>query len=64
MKAWLHHAGEHPAGMAVACIGATSYKACKGAGLPEELLFYPDSPGLESWADTVELAMEARAGIA
>lgn len=51
---WAERMGtQHPA----ACIGETSAKACREAGFSQ--VFFPESPGLEGWADSVEQALAA-----
>jgi len=51
---WAERVGtRHPA----ACIGETSADACRRAGFSQ--VFFPESPGLDSWADAVEQALAA-----
>lgn len=40
-----------------ACIGETSAEACRRAGFSQ--VFFPESPGLDGWADSVEQALAA-----
>lgn len=40
-----------------ACIGETSANACRKAEWPESRIFYPDTPGIPGWADSVEQAV-------
>ena len=42
---------------AAACIGETSAQACREAGFSQ--VFFPESPGLEGWANSVEQALAA-----
>ena len=41
---------------AYVCIGETSAEACANCELPD--VFYPESPGMEGWAETVFLALD------
>jgi uroporphyrinogen-III synthase len=47
---------------AAACIGETSADACKKAGFSQ--IFFPQSPGLDGWADSVEEALAATKAVA
>jgi len=58
LKAWLTIAGNHPSHMKVACIGQTSYNACKNLGMDMTLVFAPETnPGVESMVETVVMAL-------
>jgi uroporphyrinogen-III synthase len=57
IKGWLYNTGDKKDVIA-ACIGETSAEACRNHGWPESMIFYPDAPGLEGWADAVKEAME------
>ena len=49
---WAERMGtRHP----TACIGETSADACKKLGFAQ--IFFPESPGLDGWADSVEKAL-------
>lgn len=53
-KIWAERMGTgHPA----ACIGETSAEACDKAGFRH--VYFPESPGLDGWADSVEQALAA-----
>lgn len=56
VRAWVGFVGEEIAArMPVACIGSTSAKAAESLGLKK--IFYPDEPGLETFASTIEEAL-------
>ena len=56
VKAWVHFVGKEVAGrVSVACIGSTSARAAEKAGLSR--VFYPDAPGLDTFAATIEEAL-------
>jgi uroporphyrinogen-III synthase len=57
VKGWLKNTGDNKEVIA-ACIGETSAKACRGHEWKETNIFYPDSPGLEGWVDTIQEAMD------
>jgi uroporphyrinogen-III synthase len=39
-----------------ACIGETSAEACRGHGWEESRIFFPESPGIEGWVETIRQA--------
>ncbi|CAM6092923.1 unnamed protein product [Calypogeia fissa] len=53
VKAWVEHMGQWNG--AAACIGITSAQAARKAGLDK--VFYPESPGIEGWVDSVMEAL-------
>jgi uroporphyrinogen-III synthase len=56
VRAWVGFVGEETAArMPVACIGSTSARAAEKLGLKK--VFYPDEPGLETFASTIEEAL-------
>eukprot|EP00892_Ulva_mutabilis_P001368 jgi/Ulvmu1/11231/UM073_0003.1 len=62
LKAWLRIAGDSAAkARPVACIGSTSGRAALRLGWREDHVFWPDSPGLEGFVDSVKDALRHRA---
>lgn len=62
VRAWVQFVGEETAKkVAVACIGSTSARAADKLGLKK--VFYPEEPGLDTFAATIEEAL-AKAGTA
>jgi uroporphyrinogen-III synthase len=57
IKGWLKNTEDNNEVIA-ACIGETSAKACRGHEWKESNIFYPDSPGLEAWVDTIQEAVD------
>ncbi|KAG6542884.1 hypothetical protein Mapa_015788 [Marchantia paleacea] len=57
VRAWVELLG--PWNGAAACIGTTSAKAAKTAGLSK--VFCPDSPGIDGWVESVMEALESHA---
>jgi uroporphyrinogen-III synthase len=56
VRAWVGFVGEETAArMPVACIGSTSARAAEKLGLKK--IFYPEEPGLETFASTIEEAL-------
>ena len=54
VKAWVSLVGLDLASKQLSvCIGSTSFKACQAAGLPLEKIYYPESPGVKGWAESV-----------
>jgi uroporphyrinogen-III synthase len=52
VKAWVGLVGlEAAKAVPAACIGETSARACRGAGL--ERVYFPEAPGIEGWAQAV-----------
>ena len=59
VKAWLKNTKDLGCPRAVAaCIGETSYSACRKNGWKEEEIFYPDKPGIDGWSDSVANALQ------
>jgi uroporphyrinogen-III synthase len=52
IKGWLSNTGDNKDVMA-ACIGETSAKACRGHSWSESQIFFPESPGLEGWSNSI-----------
>ena len=44
--------------VAAACIGETSATACRGHTWPEGQIYYPESPGIEGWVDSIRCAVQ------
>lgn len=62
VKAWVSLVGQDAAEKRLSvCIGSTSAKACRAAGLTK--VYFPDAPGIEGWVASVLEAMR-EAGIA
>lgn len=56
VKAWVGLVGlEAAKGVPAACIGETSARACRAAGL--ERVYHPEAPGIEGWAQAVADAL-------
>jgi len=53
VKAWISNQGEPAERLPVACIGETSATACREMHWEEDNIFYPDSPGIDGWANAV-----------
>jgi uroporphyrinogen-III synthase len=61
VKAWVGLVGlERALQVPAACIGETSAKACRAAGL--ERVYWPEAPGIDAWADAVVEALGGEAG--
>lgn len=60
VKAWLKNTAaiDKPRAIA-ACIGETSASACRNEEWEESAIFYPDKPGIDSWALAVADALES-----
>eukprot|EP00898_Chlorokybus_atmophyticus_P008657 jgi/Chlat1/8793/Chrsp90S00887 len=56
VRAWIELLGKDKQ-VAAACIGSTSAKAARNAGL--ELVFHPQNPGIEGWTESVLQAIDA-----
>jgi uroporphyrinogen-III synthase len=57
VKAWVALVGLEAARSKLSvCIGSTSAKACASAGLDMARVYFPDSPGVEGWVESVERA--------
>lgn len=59
VKAWVKNT-EHldcPRALA-ACIGETSFAACRKNGWKEEDIFYPEKPGIDGWTESVAEALQ------
>lgn len=60
LKAWLQVAGEDAArAQPVACIGGTSARAALQLGWGEPAVFWPESPGLEGFVESIKEALRA-----
>ena len=57
IKGWLSNTDGNK-DVLVACIGETSATACRGHDWPESQIFYPDSPGLDGWIDSISEAAD------
>lgn len=57
VKGWLKNTQSNRKVMA-ACIGETSATACKQLGWEENQIFFPESPGLEGWVESIRQATE------
>jgi len=55
---WLQNT-DNDRSILAACIGETSASACREKGWPEEMIFYPDKPGIVGWVEAVENAAES-----
>ena len=57
VRAWVQFVGEETAQrVAVACIGSTSARAADKLGLKN--VYYPDEPGMDTFASTIEEALD------
>lgn len=60
LKAWVHHVGHEAArAMTIAAIGSTSARAAEKLGLDRVL--FPDEPGIETFVETIEMALQKTA---
>lgn len=60
LKAWLQVAGEDAARLRpVACIGSTSARAALQLGWGEPAVFWPESPGMEGFVESIKEALQA-----
>ena len=59
VKAWVKNTQHLDCPRALAaCIGETSFAACKKNGWREEDIFYPEKPGIDGWAESVADALK------
>jgi len=59
VKAWVKNTAQLDCPRALAaCIGETSFAACKKNGWKEEDIFYPEKPGIDGWAESVANALQ------
>jgi uroporphyrinogen-III synthase len=59
VKAWLKNSAQLGCPRALAaCIGETSFAACRKNGWKEEDIFYPEKPGIDGWAEAVADALQ------
>ncbi|KAI8107154.1 hypothetical protein M9434_001799 [Picochlorum sp. BPE23] len=57
LKAWVHHVGHDATrAMTVAAIGSTSARAAEKLGL--ERVLFPEEPGIETFVETIEMALQ------
>ena len=56
IKGWLQNTDNNNSVVA-ACIGETSYKACKGHNWDESKIFYPEKPGIDGWVQAIQEAL-------
>lgn len=57
IKGWLQNT-ENNNSVVAACIGETSYKACKGHDWEESKIFFPEKPGIEGWVNAIQEALD------
>ena len=58
IKAFVENLGKDKARQILAaCIGETSAEACRQMGWSEDMIFYPEKPGIEGWAECVADAL-------
>lgn len=59
VKAWLKNTEQLGCPRALAaCIGETSFAACRKNGWNEDDIFYPEKPGIDGWAEAVADALQ------
>ena len=69
IQGWLSNLGSTGGGqqqdvvssLLAACIGETSAQACRELGFEESQIFFPDKPGIEGWAKSVQEALDSLA---
>jgi len=57
IKGWLKNTDGNK-DVVAACIGETSATACRGHSWLEGQIYYPESPGIEGWVDSIQKAVE------
>lgn len=58
VKGWLYNTDSNKS-VKAACIGETSATACLGHEWREDEVFFPESPGLEGWVDSIKEAIKS-----
>lgn len=59
VKAWVKNTEHLDCSRALAaCIGETSFAACRENGWKEEDIFYPEKPGIDGWTESVAEALQ------